>query len=118
VTIAVRKAVEFGLNLPGVPSFASYVLACCGRATEAVGLVWKAMTLSPTYPANYLGVLGNALRLAGGRDEAIYALLAYPARGLGFGLVDIVATHRGASGLLGHLMDQDPIPQRCRSNGG
>ena len=48
------------------------------------------MTLSPTYPANYLGQLGNTYRLAGRSDDALKAFQAYHARSPGFGLVDIV----------------------------
>ncbi len=69
--------------------FASYVLAGSGRAAEGIPLVQKAMSLSPTYPANYLGSLGNVLRLAGRGEEAIEAFRAYHAASPGFGLVDI-----------------------------
>ena len=54
------------------------------------------MTLSPNYPANYLGQLGNAYRLAGRSDEALKAFQAYHARSPGFGLVDIVMIHAQA----------------------
>jgi adenylate cyclase len=81
--------VEFGPNLPDVLNFASYVFACSGRAEEAIGLAQKAMSLSPNYPPNYLGVLGNALRLAGRREPAMEAFRAYHAASPGFGLADI-----------------------------
>ena len=48
------------------------------------------MTLSPNYPAYYLGHLGNACRLAERPAEAIAAFKAYHARNPGFGLVDLV----------------------------
>src|SRR5205814_9777631 len=86
---AVREAVACGPNLPDVLDFASFVLAGCGRAAEGIPLVRKAMSLSPTYPANYLGSLGNVLRLAGRGEEAIEAFRAYHAASPGFGLVDI-----------------------------
>ena len=48
------------------------------------------MTLSPNYPGNYLGQLGNTYRLAGRGDDALRAFRAYHARSPGFGLVDMV----------------------------
>ena len=75
---AARKAVKLGPNLPDVLVFASYVLSCSGHAAEAVALSEKAMNLSPTYPANYLGQLGNTYRLAGRGDDALKAFQAYP----------------------------------------
>ena len=51
------------------------------------------MTLSPNYPANYLGHLGNAYRLCGRFDEAIAAFQAYSARSPGFGLTDLVIAY-------------------------
>ncbi len=95
----VRKAVEFAPNLPDVLNFASYVLCCCGRAAEGVGFARKAMSLSPNYPANYLGILGNALRLAGHGDEAIEAFLAYHALSPGFGLADVLMVQEQAGRL-------------------
>ena len=53
-----------------------------------------AMTLSPHYPAAYLGHLGNAYRLAGRVEEAITAFKAYNARNPGFGLVDMVIAYQ------------------------
>ena len=47
---------------------------------EGIGLIEKAFTLSPNYHALYLGVLGNAYRLAGRSEEAIVAFRAYHAR--------------------------------------
>jgi adenylate cyclase len=48
------------------------------------------MALNPTYPAMYLGSLGNAYRLSGRTEQAIAAFKAYHARNPGFGLTDIV----------------------------
>ena len=87
--VAIREAVACGPNLPDVLDFASFVLAGCRRAAEAIPLVRKAMALSPTYPPNYLGSLGNVLRLAGCAQEAIEAFRAYHAASPGFGLLDI-----------------------------
>ena len=94
-----RRAAELGPNLADVLVFASFVLQCSGRAVEAIGLIEKAMALSPTYPANYLGQLGNAYRLAGRQDEALAAFRAYHARSPGFGLADIVILHEQAGRL-------------------
>ena len=87
---------KLGPNLPDVLVFASYVLSCSGHAAEAVGLSEKAMKLSPTYPANYLGQLGNTYRLAGRSDDALKAFRAYHARSPGYGLVDMVMVHAQA----------------------
>ena len=54
------------------------------------------MTLSPTYPANYLGQLGNTYRLAGRGDDAIKAFQAYRARSPGYGLADMAMIHAQA----------------------
>ena len=50
----------------------------------------KAVALNPNYPAWYLGVLGNAYRLAGRTDDAVRALRAYHARLPGYGLGDLL----------------------------
>ena len=52
------------------------------------------MTLSPNYPANYLGHLGNAYRLSGRFDDAISAFKAYDERNPGFGLTDMVIAYQ------------------------
>jgi adenylate cyclase len=96
---AARRAVELGPNLADALVFASFVLQCSGRPIEAIGLIEKAMALSPTCPANYLGQLGNAYRLAGRYDEALRAFRAYHARSPGFGLSDIVILHEQAGRL-------------------
>ena len=54
------------------------------------------MTLSPTYPANYLGQLGNTYRLAGRSDDALKAFQAYRARSPGYGLADMAMVHAQA----------------------
>src|SRR4029078_5063129 len=70
---ASRKAVRVGPNLTDVLSFSALVFACSGRAAEGVKLIERALTLSPTYDALFLGVLGNAYRLSGRPQEAIVA---------------------------------------------
>ena len=71
---AARKSVKLGPSLTSVLAFASFVLACCGYAAEGVRHGEKAVALNPHYPAWYLGVLGNAYRLAGRKDDAIHRL--------------------------------------------
>jgi adenylate cyclase len=96
---AMRKAVRLGPNLTDVLSFAALVFACSGRAAEGVKLIERAFTLSPTYDALFLGVLGNAYRLSGRSEEAIVAFRAYHARNPGFGLADIVMIQEQAGRL-------------------
>ena len=83
-------------SLPDVLAFASFVLACAGRAAEGTGHIEKAIRLSPNHPPYYYGVLGNAYRLAGRPEEAIRAFLGYHARSPGYGLADIVMTEQQA----------------------
>jgi adenylate cyclase len=87
---AARKAAKLGPNLPDALVFGGFVLASCGLAAEAIGQIKRAITLSPNYPAWYLGVLGNAYRLAGRSEQATAAFREYHARAPGFGLADIV----------------------------
>ena len=85
-----RKAVQLAPSAADTADLASYVLTASGFPEEAVVLSEKAMALNPTYPAVYLGVLGNAYRLSGRTEQAIAAFKAYHARTPGFGLTDIV----------------------------
>jgi adenylate cyclase len=87
---ATRMAAKLGPNLADVLAFGGFVLACCGRAAEGIPQIEKAVALSPNYSAWYLGVLGNAYRLAGRADEAIAAFRGYHARVAGYGLADIL----------------------------
>jgi adenylate cyclase len=87
---AARNAVKLGPNLPDVLAFAAFVLACCGHAAEGISKIERAISLSPNYQAWYLGVLGNAYRLAGRLDHAITAFQGYHAREPGYGLADII----------------------------
>lgn len=96
---AARKAVKLGPNLPDALVFGAFVLACSGHAAEGIGQIEKAITLGPNYQAWYLGVLGNAYRLAGRSEEAMAAFRAYHARSPGYGLADIVMVQEQA----GHL---------------
>jgi hypothetical protein len=68
----------------------SFVLQCCGHATDSIPLMERAMLLSPHHPAEYWGQLGNGLRLAGQPEAALAAFRSYHALSPGFGLVDIV----------------------------
>jgi adenylate cyclase len=96
---AARKAVKLGPNLPDVLVFGAFVLACSGHAAEGIGQIERAITLSPNYQAWFLGVLGNAYRLAGRSEEAIMAFRAYHARSPGYGLADIVMVQEQAGRL-------------------
>jgi adenylate cyclase len=98
---AARRAVELAPNVADTLVFAGYVLQCSGHPDEAIRLIEKAMTLSPTYPGNYLGTLGNAYRLVGRAQDALRAFRGYHARSPGFGLADIVIIHEQA----GHLAE-------------
>jgi len=89
-----RKSVELAPGSADVATFACFVLASSGYPEEAVVQIEKAMTLSPKYPASYLGHLGNAYRLAGRFDDAIAAFKAYHARNPGFGLSDLVIAYQ------------------------
>jgi adenylate cyclase len=85
-----RKAVQLAPSASDTADLASHVLTASGYPEEAVVLSEKAMALNPTYPAKYLGTLGNAYRLSGRTEQAINAFKAYHARNPGFGLTDIV----------------------------
>jgi adenylate cyclase len=88
-----RKALRLAPGSADVATFACFVLAS-GFPDEAVVQGERAMTLSPYYPAYYLGHLGNAYRLSGRTDEAIAAFKAYDARSPGFGLADLVIAYQ------------------------
>ncbi|WP_342238931.1 adenylate/guanylate cyclase domain-containing protein [Inquilinus sp. OTU3971] len=96
---AARRAAKLGPNLPDVLVFGGFVLTCCGRASEAITQIEKALALNPIFHPWYLGVLGNAYRLAGRREEAMAAFQAYHARSPGFGLADIVMIQEQAGRL-------------------
>ena len=89
-----RKAVQLAPSAADTADLASYVLTASGIPEEAVVLSEKAMALNPTYPAVYLGILGNAYRLSGRTEQAIAAFKAYHARNPGFGLTDIVIAYQ------------------------
>ena len=97
---AARKAAKLGPNLPDVLVHGGFVLTCCGHASEAVGQIEKALALNPIYHPWYLGVLGNAYRLAGRREEAMAAFRGFHARSPGFGLADIVMIQEQAGRLV------------------
>jgi adenylate cyclase len=96
---AAREAAKLGANLPDVLVFGGFVLTCCGQAAEAIRQIEKALALNPIYHGWYLGVLGNAYRLAGRTEEALAAFRAYHARSPGFGLADILMIQEQAGEL-------------------
>jgi adenylate cyclase len=87
---AAQNAVKLGPNLPDALAFAAFVLSCCGYAAEGIRHIERAISLSPNCQAWYLGVLGNAYRLAARPNEAIEAFQGYHAREPGYGLADII----------------------------
>jgi adenylate cyclase len=91
-----RRAVQLAPGSADVANLASFYLTSAGSTDEAVGLSKRAIALNPNYPANYLGNLGYALRLAGQVVEAIAAFEAYDARvpGSGFGLIDLAILYQ------------------------
>jgi adenylate cyclase len=87
---AARTAVKSGPSMADVLAFSAFVLTSCGWADEAIGNAERAIALSPRHPAWYFGVLGNAYRLAGRREDAVAAFRSHHAREPGYGLADIV----------------------------
>jgi adenylate cyclase len=91
-----RRAVQLAPGSADVANLASFCLASAGSPDEAVGLSKRAIALNPHYPANYLGNLAYAHRLAGQVEDAIAACNAYDARipGSGFGLIDLAILYQ------------------------
>jgi len=92
--LAARKAIEYGPGSADIAVFASFVFDNGGLVQEAVVQIERAMKLSPIFPPNYLGQLGNAYRLAGRYDEAIDAYEAYHQRSPGRGVTDLVIIYQ------------------------
>ncbi len=92
----IRKAVRVAPGSADAASYASFILASAGFPEEAVAHGERAITLSPHYPPYYLGVLGNAYRLAGRVEKAIVAFKAFNDRSPGFGLADLVIIYQQA----------------------
>jgi adenylate cyclase len=91
---AARKAIEYGPGSADNAVFASFVFDNAGLVQEAVVQIERAMKLSPIFPPNYLGQLGNAYRLAGRYDEAIAAYETYHKRSPGRGVTDLVIIYQ------------------------
>ena len=89
-----RGAVQLAPGSADVAQLAGFILIAAGYPEDAALLVEKAMTLSPNYPAVFLGTLGDAYRQAGRTDAAIAAFEAYHARNPGFGLTDVVIAYQ------------------------
>jgi adenylate cyclase len=92
--LAARKAIEYGPGSADIAVFASFVFDNAGLVQEAVLQIERAMKLSPIFPPNYLGQLGNAYRLAGRYEEAIAAYESYHQRSPGRGVTDLVILHQ------------------------
>jgi len=86
--IHARKAARLAPGSADAATYACYVLAFAGYPKEAMAHDERAMTLSPHYPGYYLGILGNAYRLAGRFAQAITTFKAYHDRNPGFALAD------------------------------
>jgi adenylate cyclase len=108
---AARKSMQCAPSHADVLMFGSFVLTSAGFAREAVGHIERATVLSPSHTANYLGVLGNAYRLAGRTEEAIAAFRQYHARAAGFGLADIIMIEEQA----GHLDEARSLARQLRA---
>ena len=87
---AALRLVELSPNAADALVTASYVLQSAGSAAQSIDLMERALLNCPNFPPYYLGVLGNAYRLAGRDDEALEAFRTYHQRSRGFGLADIV----------------------------
>ena len=98
---AARRLVELSPNAADALVTASYVLQSAGSTVQSIDLMERALLACPNFPSYYLGVLGNAYRLAGRLDEALAAFRAYHQRSNGFGLADIVMIQEQA----GHVED-------------
>lgn len=66
-----RRAIDLGPNVAEALMWLATVLNYTGRAREALGLIEKAMRLTPFYPDWYLGIQGVSYRLLGRFKEAI-----------------------------------------------
>jgi adenylate cyclase len=92
--LAVHKAIEYGPGSADIAVFASFVFDNVGLVQKALVQIERAMKLSPIFPPNYLGQLGNAYRLAGRYDEAIAAYESYHKRSPGRGVTDLVIIYQ------------------------
>src|SRR3954465_8882799 len=88
--LAARKAIQYGPGSADIAVFASFVFDNAGLVQEAVLQIERAMKLSPIFPPNYLGQLGNAYRLAGRCGEAVADYESYHERRPGRRVTDLV----------------------------
>ncbi|MBX3431274.1 MAG: hypothetical protein KF779_16935 [Hyphomonadaceae bacterium] len=86
---AARLALELAPGAADVAALAATVLAAGGAYDEALSAIERAMRLSPKPPANYFGIQGNVLRLAGKDIEATAAFQTLSRRNPGFGHLDL-----------------------------
>ena len=68
------RALERAGSQAGIIANAARVLSHCGRPSDAIGHVERAMRLCPIYPNYYRVVLGRACLLAGDLKRAIAVL--------------------------------------------
>lgn len=86
---AAWRAIDLGPGSADIAIFTSLIFNFSGQAEEALVQITKAMRLSPTYPAWYLGDLGFSYRLLGRHEDAIRVFREYGERSPGFGHIDL-----------------------------
>ncbi len=83
------RAIDLGPGSADIAIFASLLFNFSGHPEEGLVQINKAMRLSPTYPAWYLGDLGFSYRLLGRYEDAIRVFREYGERSPGFGHIDL-----------------------------
>jgi adenylate cyclase len=66
-----ERAIALDPNYAGGYAILGAILSMAGRPEEAIGLIEKALRLSPRYPVTYLFFLGYAYRLTERYEETI-----------------------------------------------
>jgi adenylate cyclase len=84
-----KTALDLSPNHADLTAYLAAAHIWNGEPGTGIGLIRKAMRLSPIYPAWYIGLYGFALRLDGRYEDAIDALRKYGRRERGSGLVDL-----------------------------
>ncbi len=86
---AAWRAIDLAPGSADIAAFMSLVFNFSGHPEEALVQISKAMRLSPTYPAWYLGDLGFSYRLLSRYEDAIRAFHKYGQLSPGFGHIDL-----------------------------